>query len=89
MSGFKMMKVFDIQDAPNGYLRMLTSFFDDGQWGNNCYIDWYIHSERFEDPESEWAKKKNLIDGWLIGQGASAAIDDDHEGEHVLIKIWW
>jgi hypothetical protein len=89
MTSFKMMKVFDCQDMPEDLRHNFFKFFDDGQAGNSCYVDWYIQSERYEDPLGDWDKRKIAIDSWLIENGAKPAKSDNHEGEHVLVRYWW
>ncbi len=54
----------------------------DGRYGNDCYINWWIGSDVDSDENTY------LIDQWLIDNGANAGTKDSR-GEEVLIKYWW
>lgn len=90
---FEMLKVFDCQDMPEDVKR---AFFDMKEMaGNDCYVSWWIHDERYPPEEEmdsyyrEHKRKKDLIDGWLIANGADPAPSEDDSGERVLVKHWW
>ena len=96
-SKFKRMKVFDCQDMPEETKKIFFELARGEHSGNDHYVDWCVHSEVFfyeegqkEDPEyCEYVRQKTLLDDWFIQNGALAAIDDKHEGEHIIVKYWW
>jgi hypothetical protein len=91
---YKVMKVFDCQDMPEDVKKI---FFEMEEANNDCYVDWHVHSERFfykdgqkEDAEyCEYVWRKQLVEDWLIVNGALPGKSNEHEGEHVLINHWW
>lgn len=93
MANFKMMKVFDCQDMPEDIRKI---FFDYSEKGNDVYVDWWVHSERYfylegqdKDPEYiEYVRQKTALDDWFIANGATPG-KPDHEGEHIIVKHWW
>jgi len=96
---FKKMKVFDCQWDPGMPEDVRKAFFSYYECGNDVYVEWTIHDERFstkerpdrhlEDENSEHALNKKKVDAWLIEHGANPAKNEDSEGETVLIKHWW
>ena len=96
MSNHKMMKVFDCQDMPEEVKKIFFELAPDTAH-NDVYVDWWVHDERFfyeegqkEDPEyCEYVRRKQLLENWLIENGAKPGKSGEHEGEHVLIKHWW
>jgi hypothetical protein len=87
---FKTMKVFDCQWDPGMPDDVRKAFFSYYECGNDVYVEWTVHEERFEaDDNSEHAVNKKKIDDWLIEHGANPAKNENSEGETVLIKHWW
>lgn len=87
---FKTMKVFDCQWDPGMPEDIRRAFFSYYECGNDVYVEWTVHEERFEaDDNSEHAVNKKKIDDWLIEHGANPAKNENSEGETVLIKHWW
>ena len=87
---FKTMKVFDCQWEPGMPEDIRRAFFSYYECGNDVYVEWTVHEERFEaDDNSEHAVNKKKIDDWLIEHGANPAKNENSEGETVLIKHWW
>jgi hypothetical protein len=84
------MKVFDCQWDPGMPEDIRQAFFSYYECGNDVYVEWTVHEERFEaDDNSEHAVNKKKIDDWLIEHGANPAKNENSEGETVLIKHWW
>ncbi len=96
---FKTMKVFDCQWDPGMPEDVKKAFFSFYECGNDVFVTWTVHDERFstkESPEryladenSEHAQNKMKVDNWLIQHGANPAKNKGSEGETVLIKHWW
>ncbi len=86
---YEVMKVFDCQWDPGMPDDVKEAFFSFYECGNDTYVQWSIHDEKFEDENSKRALNKKKVDAWLIANGANPPPHDDEEGETVLIKHWW
>ena len=94
MSKSKRMNVFDCQEMPDDIRKI---FFEFAEAHNDCYVDWWVHSERYfylegqkEDAEyCEYVRKKTALDDWFVANGAKPGKSNEHEGEHIIVKHWW
>jgi hypothetical protein len=88
---FKVRKIFEYQDMPPDVRQAWRDHHNDAMIHtyNGSYLGWCIHDEVFEDPTGEWARRKLTIDAWLVSQGANAPLNDDEEGEEVVVCYSW
>lgn len=85
---YKLMKVFDSQysmprDVKDAFFRVMRLY---NPIGNDVYVNWHIASTIWEEGEG---LDNQLVDKWLIENGADGPKDEDSEGETVLIAHWW
>lgn len=80
-------KVFDCQrgmspDVKAAFFRVMQN----RNTGNDCYVTWEIADSIYDVDEGI---DEQLVDKWLIENGAKGPADADSSGETVLIKHWW
>jgi hypothetical protein len=65
MPGYKLLKVFDCQDMPDG---VRDAFFGYHEKGNDIYISHYV-GEDYPDnykPVDDWLKENGAVDGEAV-----------------------
>ena len=80
---YEVKKVYDCQDMPD---KVMRSFFDSTDCGNDVYVDWTVGGHEEYETEEEYEENRDddfkAVDKWLIKNGAEG-------DEEVIIKHWW
>jgi len=82
---YKKLKVFDCQDMPEDVRKI---FFNIAKSENDSYINWYTEETHY-DWDGAGIKGHEIIDKWLIENGADPRVKPARFGEKVLINHWW